>query len=131
MGVEKNLIEEMISSKRVYDGKLLHVKCDTVRLPNGKEATRDCIVHEGAAAVIALLPNENIVLVKQYRYPIGQITLEIPAGKLENLEDPLNCAKRELQEETGYVAEKYTKLLSLATTVGFSNEIIHIYLAEN
>ena len=104
----EDLIEEKISSEDIFDGVLLHVKRDYVKLPNG-----------------------NIIMVRQYRYPIGKVTLEIPAGKLDSVdEDPLVCAKRELSEETGYSAEKYTFLHKLATTVGFSNEWIYIYLAD-
>lgn len=128
----EDLIEEKLSSEDIFDGVLLHVKRDYVKLPNGNRAVREWIKHQGASAVIPVLPNGNIILVRQYRYPIGKVTLEIPAGKLDNInEDPLVCAKRELSEETGYSANKYTKLHKLATTVGFSNEWIHIYLAED
>lgn len=127
----EDLIEKKISSEDVFDGVLLHVKRDYVKLPNGKEAVREWILHQGASAVIPVLPNGDIIMVRQYRYPIGKVTLEIPAGKLDAPdEDPLVCAKRELSEETGYSAEKYTKLHDLATTVGFSNEWIHLYMAE-
>ena len=128
----EDLIEEKISSEDVFDGVLLHVKRDYVKLPNGNKAVREWIKHQGASAVIPVLPNGNIIMVRQYRYPVGKVTLEIPAGKLDSVgEDPLLCAKRELSEETGYSAKKYTKLHTLATTVGFSNEWIHIYLAED
>jgi ADP-ribose pyrophosphatase len=126
-----DLIEEKIKSEKVYDGVLLHVSRDTVKLPNGKQATREWICHPGASAVIPLLPNGNIILVRQYRYPMQKITLEIPAGKLDAPdEDPLDCAMRELKEETGYTAGRIEKLTMIATTVGFSNECIHIYAAE-
>ena len=127
----EDLIEEKISSESVYDGNLLHVRCDTVRLPNGNTSTREWILHPGAAAVLPVTADGEVLLVRQYRYPIGEVTLEIPAGKLDAPdEDPLECAKRELSEETGYTAESYAKLTTLATTVGFSNEKIHIYLAK-
>lgn len=127
----EDLIEEKISSEDIFDGVLLHVKRDYVKLPNGNKAVREWIKHQGASAVIPLLPNGNIIMVRQFRYPIGKVTLEIPAGKLDSVdEDPLVCAKRELSEETGYSAEKYTLLHKLATTVGFSNEWIYIYLAD-
>ena len=127
----EDLIEEKISSDSIYDGKLLHVRCDTVRLPNGNTATREWILHPGAAAVLPIFEEGDVLLVRQYRYPIGEITLEIPAGKLDAFnEDPLECAKRELSEETGYTASSYEKMTTLATTVGFSNEKIHIYLAK-
>ncbi|WP_196604629.1 NUDIX domain-containing protein [Pectinatus haikarae] len=127
----EDLIEKKIASVNVFDGDLLHVKKDEVELPNGRYASREWIEHPGASAVIPYTADGNIIMVRQYRYPVRQVTLEIPAGKLDlKGEDPLACAKRELSEETGYTSEKYTKLLTLATTVGFSNEYIHIYLAE-
>lgn len=127
-----DLLEKHISTEDVYSGRLLKVKCDQVELPNGKVTTREWIKHPGASAVLPVLPDGSVVLVRQYRYPIQKVTLEIPAGKLDSLEeDPLQCAKRELHEETGYRAEQYQKILTIATTVGFSNEYIHIYLAEN
>ena len=130
--MDDKLIETKVSSENVFDGVLLHVKKDMVRLPNGHETVREWIKHPGASAVIPLLPDGNIILVKQFRYPIGKVTLEIPAGKLDKEnEDPLDCAERELSEETGFKAGKMRKLTTIATTVGFSNEIIHIYAAED
>ena len=127
----EDLIEKKISSEAIFDGVLLHVKRDTVKLPNGKEATREWIKHPGASSVIPLLPDGRIILVRQYRYPIDAVTLEVPAGKLDAPdEDPLVCAERELSEETGYTAEHITKLTTIATTVGCSNEKIHLYAAE-
>lgn len=127
----EDLIEEKIRSESIYDGKLLHVRCDTVCLPNGNTATREWVLHPGASAVLPITEEGDVLLVRQYRYPIGEITLEIPAGKLDTPdEDPLECAKRELSEETGYSAASYEKLTTLATTVGFSNEKIHIYIAR-
>lgn len=129
---DKNLIEKEISSEKVFDGVLLHVFKDKVELPNGNVAVREWIKHPGAAAVIPLLPDNQIILVRQFRYPVNQVTLEVPAGKLDKPdEDPIECAKRELSEETGYTAEKIFKLTTIATTVGFTNEIIHLYAAEN
>lgn len=129
--MDEDLIETKLSSTTVYDGKLLHVKCDLVRLPNGREASREWIQHPGAAAVLPMLSDGRVVLVRQYRYPVQSVTLEIPAGKMDIPgEDPLACAMRELKEETGYTAEKFTKLTTIATTVGFSNECIHIYAAQ-
>ena len=128
---EKNLVETKIKIEDIFDGTLLHVKRDTVKLPNGNESTREWIKHPGASAVIPVLPDGRIILVKQYRYPIHKITLEIPAGKLDSPdEDPLLCATRELSEETGYSTENIEKLTTIATTVGFSNEYIHLYIAE-
>ena len=129
---DASLIEKKISSEKIFDGVLLHVYRDSVELPNGHTSTREWIKHPGAAAVIPLLPDNQIILVRQFRYPIGQVTLEVPAGKLDVAgEDPITCAERELSEETGYTAGKYWKLTTIATTVGFSNEFIHIYAAED
>ena len=129
---DKNLIETKISSENVFDGVLLHVFKDEIVLPNGNKATREWIKHPGASSVIPLLPDGQIILVKQYRYPVAQVTLEVPAGKLDfKGEDPLECAIRELSEETGYTAGKIWKLTTIATTVGFSNEVIHLYAAKD
>ena len=130
--MHEDLVEKTCSSENIFDGTLLHVRRDIVRLPNGKRAVREWIHHPGAAAVLPVLLNGNVILVRQYRYPIEKVTLEIPAGKLDAAgEDPLRCARRELSEETGYTAEHYEKLTTIATTVGFSNEYIHLYLAQN
>ncbi len=129
---DKNLVEKKISSEKIFDGVLLHVRKDSVELPNGHTATREWIEHPGASAVIPLLPDNQIILVRQFRYPIGQVTLEVPAGKLDKVgEDPIECAKRELSEETGYTAGKLWKLTTIATTVGFTNEYIHLYAASD
>ena len=131
LAMDEDLIEKKVSSEDIYDGCLLHVKRDTVELPNGKEAVREWIKHPGASSVIPLLPDGRVILVRQYRYPVEKVTLEVPAGKLDAPdEDPLLCARRELAEETGYTAEEITKLTTIATTVGFSNEYIHLYVAE-
>ena len=130
--MDENLIEKKISSEDIFDGVLLHVKRDMVELPNGHKSTREWIKHPGASAVVPILPNGNIILVKQFRYPVNKVTIEIPAGKLDSEgEDPLICAERELSEETGFTAGKIRKLTSIATTVGFSNEWIHLYVAED
>ena len=112
--VYEDLIEKKLKSEDVFDGNLLHVKRDTALLPNGEQATREWIQHPGASAVIPLLPTQEIILVRQYRYPVGRVTLEIPAGKLDAPdEDPLVCAKRELGEETGYTADTLRKLTTI------------------
>ena len=128
--MDEALIEKGIDSEKIFDGNLLHVLRDTVRLPNGKTATREWIKHPGASSVIPLLEDGSVILVRQYRYPVGKVTLEVPAGKLDAPdEDPMICATRELSEETGYTADRIEKLTTIATTVGFSNEYIHLYAA--
>ena len=129
---DKTLVEKKISSETVFDGVLLHVRKDEVELPNGHRAVREWIEHPGASSVIPLLPDNQIILVRQFRYPVGTVTLEVPAGKLDIAgEDPIECARRELSEETGYTAGKIWKLTTIATTVGFSNEYIHLYAATD
>lgn len=128
--MEDDLIETKIASKKVYQGSFLKIFEDTVRLPNGRDASREYVKHPGATAVVAIADDGRIAMVRQYRYPVDKVTLEIPAGKLDVGEDALVCAKRELKEETGYVAACWTKLTSLLTTPGFTDEVIHIYKAE-
>jgi len=101
------LTETRLSSKRVYQGPFITVNCDTVRLPDGKEATREYVVHSGAVMVIPLFDDGRVLMERQYRYATGKVMLEYPAGKLDPNEDELTCAKRELEEETGYTAREY------------------------
>jgi len=128
---DKDLIEETVSSEEIYKGKIVHLFCDTVRLPNGKEATREVIRHVGAAAVVPLTDEGNVILVRQYRYPFSQVMLEIPAGKLDIGENPIDCAKRELIEETGYDAKELVYLGAFYPSVAMLNEVIHLFLAKN
>ncbi len=119
------------SNEEVFSGRLLHVQRDQVTLPNGNITTREYIRHPGAVAIVPVLDDGRIVLVKQCRYPLNTILWEIPAGKLDHgeAEDKDECAKRELSEETGYDAAHWQYVLPIATTPGFSDEIIHIYKA--
>ena len=119
------------SNEEVFSGRLLKVQRDHVTLPNGSDTTREYIRHPGAVAIVPVLEDGRVVLVKQCRYPLGTLLWEIPAGKLDHgeAEDKLACAQRELSEETGYEAECWQHLLSIATTPGFSDEIIHLYKA--
>lgn len=127
---QKELYEQFVSSEVAFEGRLLKVNVDTVVLPNGKETTRELIHHPGAVAIIPILDDGSIVFVKQYRYPLQTVLYEIPAGKLDYGEEPSLCAERELSEETGYSAVEWKKLTTIATTPGFTDEIIHLYLAE-
>ena len=125
------LTEKTLSSEAIYEGKILDLYKDKISLPNGDESTREYIKHRGAVALVAFDENGDVILVKQYRYPIHDTLLEIPAGKLEKGEEILSAAIRELEEETGYKAESLTYLGKMLPAVGYSNEVIHIYLAEN
>lgn len=129
--MNEDLEEKMIGSHRIFDGQLLKVLRDTVQLPNGKEAVREWIDHPGAAAVVPILSDGRIVMVRQYRYPVHKITLEIPAGKLDPEEAPEKCALRELKEETGYTAHTLRKLTAMRTAMAYTNETIYLYAAEN
>lgn len=124
-----DLYEETISSKKIYDGKIIRVKVDTVRLPDGKESSREIVEHAGAVAIVPL-KNDQVYFVKQYRKPIENVLLEIPAGKLEPGEVPEECARRELMEEVGFWPEKLELLSSFYTSPGFSNEMLYLYLAR-
>ncbi|MHB8481736.1 MAG: NUDIX domain-containing protein [Nitrospiria bacterium] len=124
-------MENRNNRKRVYEGKILNIELDQVTLPNGHQIELEMIHHPGAAAVVPLLEDGNVVLIYQYRYAAGGYIYEIPAGKLDPDEDPVECAKRELEEETGYTAGRYQKLVSFLTTPGFCDEIIHVYLAQS
>ncbi|MDF2570771.1 MAG: nudF [Sporomusa sp.] len=127
---ETDLHEELISSTRLFEGKVINLRRDEVKLPNGKTGTREVVEHPGAVAVVPLTTDSKVILVRQFRHPVQQVMLEVPAGKLDPGEKPEACALRELKEETGYVAGRIRKLTSMYTTPGFSNEIIHIFLAE-
>ena len=130
--MDENSIREIpFSSETIYDGKILHVERWQVTCPNGRSATREIVVHKGAAAVVPVYPDGTTLLVRQHRVAVDRITLEIPAGKLDSVsEDPLDCAVRELEEETGLRAGRMTLLTSLLTTPGFCTEKIAIYLAQ-
>ena len=123
------LDEVFVSSKPAFDGRLLHVHVDTVRLPNGRTTTREMANHQGAIAVVPILPDGSIIFVKQFRYPMGTVMYEIPAGKIDPGEKPDVCAVRELSEETGYEADRWDYLGAIATTPGFTDEVIHLYAA--
>lgn len=129
-GAPLNLREKLYKRKRVYDGRVISVSSDTIILPNKKLAYREYIEHPGAVCVLAFTDKKNIVLVKQFRYPVGKITYELPAGKLDKGEKPASCVRRELLEETGYYAKKIKKIYSFWPTPAFSNEVLHIFFAE-
>ncbi|MGF7030389.1 ADP-ribose pyrophosphatase [Paenibacillus mucilaginosus] len=128
--IPKKFEEITISTQPVFQGKIISLQVDTVKLPGGGEATREIVKHPGAVAVLALTPEDKILMVEQYRKPLERSQVEIPAGKLDAGEDPLAAARRELQEETGYRCGKMRLLSSFYTSPGFADEIIHLYAAE-
>ena len=128
---DSHLKETQLSSKKVYEGYYLQLMQDRVTLPDGKEAGREYLIHPGAVAIIPMLPDGRILLERQYRYPLHQAFLEIPAGKLDAGEDSLTCAKRELQEETGFIANDWIFLGKIHPIISHSTEFIDIYLAKD
>lgn len=122
--------EERISSQTVYDGKIIKVRRDEVRLSSGRESVREVVCHSGACAVVPILENGDIILVKQYRYAFDKYILEIPAGKINDGEEPLECIKREMAEEIGKKSEKWDYLGKILPSVGCMDEIIYIFTAR-
>ncbi|MBD7914500.1 NUDIX hydrolase [Clostridium sp. Sa3CUN1] len=126
-----DLKEKVLNEKLIYKGSFIDVLNINVELPNGKNTSRDIIKHPGATAIIPFIDEENIILVEQFRLALNKNLLEIPAGKLDKGEEPIKCAKRELQEETGYIANNLEYLGCMATAPGFCDEIIYLYKASN
>ena len=125
-----HLDEKTIASELAYQAKIFRVTKDTAQLENGAEVRRDVVHHSGGVCVVPLTDKNTVLMVKQYRYPMHEITLEIPAGKLEPGEDPSECGLRELREEAGRTCGKYTSLGKLYPTPAYDTEIIYMYLAE-
>ena len=124
------MLEKSIRSKIVYKGRAVSFRVDEVMLPNGKIGRREFMVHPGAVAVLPIDNEGRIIFVKQYRYPVGEITFEIPAGKLSSKKDSyLKRAKAELKEETGYIAKRFVHLIDFWPTPAFSDEVLRIYIA--
>lgn len=121
--------EETLETKHIFQGRMISLQVDTVRLPDGGTATREIVKHPGAVAVLALLDGKMLV-VEQFRKPLDKVQVEIPAGKLEPGEDPMEAAGRELEEETGYRTHKLKPLQSFSTSPGFAEEIVHLYYTD-
>ena len=131
---DEHLTEQPIAQQELFKGDFLHAFRDTVRLPNGCLATREYIRHPGAVVVVPLLQDAQgqtrIVLERQYRHPVGQVMVELPAGKLNPGEDPLLCGQRELLEETGYQAREWARAGQMHLAIAYSTEVIHIHFAR-
>ncbi|MCL4385775.1 MAG: NUDIX hydrolase [Actinobacteria bacterium] len=127
----ENLTEKTLKSKKIFDGSVIKLFFDEVILPNHKIATREKVWHPGAVAVVPVTSDNEVILIKQFRYPVGEVLIEIPAGKLDKNEIPIECAKRELKEETGAFGGNFIHLTSFYTTPGFSSEFLHLYMAIN
>lgn len=125
------LTETRIRSQRCFDGKIISICLDQVRLPDGSEASRECVLHPGGAAVLAVTPEQQVILVRQHRYVCGRDLLELPAGKLDGGEEPARCAQRELAEETPYTAGAVHLLHAFFSTPGFCNERIYLFVAQD
>lgn len=129
-GEDAHLVEQPLDGATVLSGGFLEVRRDAVRLPDGQTATREYIRHDGAVAVIALLDDGRLVLVRQYRYPVGKVLLELPAGKREAGERTLDCAMRELAEETGYTASEWAYAGEIHNAAAYSTESIWLWFAR-
>lgn len=121
--------ERTLHSQRIYEGKIVNLRVDTVELPSGKKTKREIVEHGGCTAIVALDSEKNVLLVRQYRKAVERMLLEIPAGGIEPGEEPLEGARRELEEETGFSAERWEHLSLFYTSPGFCTEFMHLYLA--
>lgn len=129
--MDQNLRESTIESTEVFSGRLVKLRVDRVRLPNGKETSREIVVHRGAVTAVPLMDHQTVVMVRQYRQAAGEVLLEIPAGTLDRDEDPVKCCERELREEIGYHANKITPMFQSYLAPGYSSEMLHTFLAED
>ena len=120
---------KLLTSKEIYKGRVIDLRDDEIQYENGITGYREVATHPGGAAIVAV-KDGKIILVTQYRYPLNKIIYELPAGKLDHSEDPVVCAKRELEEETGYISENFIKLGEIVSTPGFCNERLYLFLAS-
>jgi ADP-ribose pyrophosphatase len=127
---DRHLVEEKAGSQELFKGHFLHAFRDTVRLPDGSTATREYVVHPGAVMVVPLLDDGRVVLERQFRYPVGRVMVEFPAGKIDPGEDVWACAQRELLEETGYTAREWARAGMLHPVIAYSTEFIDIWFAR-
>lgn len=129
-GDDSHLIERKVSGEEILKGHFLHAFRDTVKLPDDTQATREYVVHPGAVMIIPMLDDGRLVIERQFRYPIGEVMIEFPAGKIDAGEDRLVCAKRELLEETGYVAAEWARACLFHPVIAYSTELIEIWFAR-
>ena len=127
--MDRDLRERLIASKTVFEGRLISVSVDEVELADGRRTRREVVHHPGAAAVVPVLPDGRVVMIRQYRHATGSVLYELPAGLCEPGEAPVECARRELGEEVGYQAEEMELLFSVYLSPGYSSELIHVFLA--
>lgn len=127
---DDHLIERRLASETLFQGNFLQARRDTVALPDGRSATREYVTHPGAVVVVPLLDDGRVVIERQYRYPVGRVMIEFPAGKLDAGEDPLVCGQRELLEETGYTAREWAHAGQMHLAIAYSTEVLHIYFAR-
>lgn len=128
--IEMHLFEKTVKSEKIYEGRIISLRKDTVELENGKTALREVVEHPGGVCVVPITDDNHIIFVRQYRYPFGEALLEVPAGKLNPGEDHFECGKRELLEETGAIPSEYSYMGVLYPTTAYLTEKIHMYLAK-
>lgn len=122
---------KLLKRTKVYEGRVFNTIVDDVEYPSGNKSIREVAEHGGGGVALAVFPDNKIILIRQHRYPFDEFIWELPAGKLNKGEDPLHCAQRELEEETGYLARTWKKLTSMYTSPGFCSEVLHVYMATD